>query len=52
MVLYSRYQKFNTFLDLDDGLAKTRLQVVIPTEKLPEQGAVFFAYKKLVTSLA
>ncbi len=36
--LLFRVQKQNTFLDLDDGLARTRLQVVIPTEMLPEQG--------------
>jgi asparaginyl-tRNA synthetase len=31
-----RVQKLNTFLDVEDGLSRTRLQVVIPTEKLPE----------------
>ena len=36
----NRIQKQNTFLDLDDGLARARLQVVVPTESLPEQGKV------------
>ena len=41
-IFFTRIQKQNTFLDLDDGLARARLQVVIPTEAVPEQGKVEF----------
>lgn len=36
----ARIQKVNTFLDIVDGLSNARLQVVIPTKDLKENGIV------------
>jgi hypothetical protein len=51
LVLFYRLQKQNTFLDLDDGLARTRLQVVVPTEKVPQEGQYKLQGRFLISPL-